>query len=415
MRPVPGTTYPPPGKAPKGTDGRPTRYCSRGLPGSPDGKKYILVLTDYFTKWACTFALPDAKASTCMRAMYDGFFADFGLPRQLHSDLGKNFESKLFYELCLLAGVNKSHTTAFHPQSDGQTERMNRTLLQMLKTTADDNPATWPQRSPTVTAAYRMTVHKTTGMTPNMAMLGREVMMPAALIARPPEEPHRTTVPFVRDFRNTPRDAHQRVRDATRSSARTQKLYYDERSKQAVFTEGQLVWMFWPRPPVRQKFRKLQRLWTGPWRIESFKSPLVVVLSEYGNSKIWRQMRSGLLPCNTPPPAVPEVDSGLPPDSQTPTDGQDIPDGDSQPLLGLAKDSQSWGDSESQSVYFGYVATCSCATASNSVGAIHLRLELSLYCSTARLWQEVWITIPTCVCKCCIICVDILPSYSRVL
>jgi len=129
---------------------------------------------------------------------------------------------------------------------------MNRTLLQMLKTTADDKQATWPQRLPTVMAAYRMTAHKTT---PNMAMLGREVMMPAALIARPPEEPHRTTVPFVRDLRDTLRDAHQRVRDASRSSARTQKQYYDERLRQTVFTEGQLV-----------------------WRIESFKSPLVMVL-----------------------------------------------------------------------------------------------------------------------------------------
>jgi len=179
-----------------------------------------------------------------MQAMYDGFFAAFSLTRQLHSDLGENFESKLFYELCLLAGVNKSHTTAFHLESDGQTERMIRTLLQMLKTTADDNPATWPQRLPTVMAAYRMTVHKTTGMIPNMAMLGREVMLPAAVIARPPEEPHRTTQPFVRDLRDTLRDAHQR-------------------SKQAVFTEGQLVWLFWPRPPVRQKFCKLQRLWTA--------------------------------------------------------------------------------------------------------------------------------------------------------
>jgi len=212
------------------------------LPATPDGKKYILVLTDYFNKWACAFALPDAEASTCMQAMYDGFFAAFSLTCQLHSDLGENFESKLFYELCLLAGVNKSHTTAFHLESDGQTERMIRTLLQMLKTTADDNPATWPQRLPTVMAAYRMTVHKTTGMIPNMAMLGREVMLPAAVIASPPEEPHRTTEPFVRDLRDTLRDAHQRL-------------------KQAVFTEGQLVWLFWPRPPVRQKFCKLQRLW----------------------------------------------------------------------------------------------------------------------------------------------------------
>jgi len=118
--------------------------------------------------------------------MHDGFFFEFGLPKQLHSDLGKNFESKLFYKLCFIAGVDKSHTTAFHPQSDGQTERMNRTCFQMLKTTADENPGTWLQRLATVMAAYRMTVHKTTAITPNMAMLGREVMMPAALIARPP-------------------------------------------------------------------------------------------------------------------------------------------------------------------------------------------------------------------------------------
>jgi len=99
--------------------------------------------------------------------MYDGFFSEFGLPKQLHSDLGKNFESKLLHELCLLAGVNKSHTTPFHPQSDEQTERMNRTLLQMLRTTADENPGTWPQRLATLMAAYRMIVHKTTGLTPN--------------------------------------------------------------------------------------------------------------------------------------------------------------------------------------------------------------------------------------------------------
>jgi len=43
-----------------------------------------------------------------------------------------------------------------------------------------------------------------------------------------------------------------------------------------------------------------------------------------------------------------EVDSGLPPNLPTPTDGQDIPDGDSQPLLGIEEDSQSWGDTESQ-------------------------------------------------------------------
>ena len=149
-------------------------------------------------------------------------------------------------------------------------------------------------------AAYRMTVHKTTGMTPNMAMLGREVMMSAALIARP-QRSH--TAPRCRlcAICDTLRDAHQQVRDATRSSARTQELYYDERSKQTAFAEGQLVWMFWPRPPVRQKFRKLQRLWTGPWRIESFKSPLVVVLKHTCKRARQTVHVDRLLPCNSPP------------------------------------------------------------------------------------------------------------------
>jgi len=152
--------------------------------------------------------------------------------------------------------------------------------------------------------------------------------------------------------------------------------------------------MFWPRPPVRQKFRKLQRLWTGPWRIESFKSPLVVVLKHTCKRARQTVHVDRLLPCNSPPPAVPEVDSGIPPDTQTPADGPDIPDGDSQPLLGLEEDSQSWGDSESQT-----------QPTSGTSRPVRVRrrptaMEL-LYC--------------TCVCKCCIICVDILSSYLRVL
>jgi len=250
------------GKLPKVFTGAPLDVVAvdilSGLPQTPDGMKYILVLTDYFTKWACAFALPDAEASTCMRAMYDGFFAQFGLPRQLHSDLGRNFESKLFHELCRLVGTTKSHTTPFHPQSDGQSERLVKSVVQMLKAVAQDYPATWPQRLPTVTAAYRKTVHKTTGVTPNITMLGREVMLPATLIACPPEEFHCITVPFVKtrrlpfvkNLRDALRDAHQRVREATKLSARTQKRCNDDRSKQTPFQEGQLVWLYWPRPPL---------------------------------------------------------------------------------------------------------------------------------------------------------------------
>ena len=162
-----------------------------------------------------------------MCVLYDNYFAKLGLPRQLHSDLGTNFESKLFRELCKLVGTHKSHMTGFHAQCDGQAERTNRSLLQMLKATAQEEPGSLPQRLPTLMAAYRMTTHKTTGITPNMTMLGREVILPASLIAKPPDEPLEPKVPFVKDFRDTLHNAHKRVRDAMHSSAQTQKSYYD--------------------------------------------------------------------------------------------------------------------------------------------------------------------------------------------
>jgi len=168
-------------------------------------------------------------------------------------------------------------------------------------------------------------------------------MMPAALIARPPEEPFTTSVPFVSNLRDTLRDAHGRVRNATKSSARSQKSYYDERAHVKSFDVGQLVWLYWPRPPVRQRFRKLQRLWTGPWRIEAFKSPLVVVIKH--TTKRTRQTVhvDRLLLCKAPLPAAPEVDSGVLPGSETATDELTTPNEGTQPLPGWDQDSQSWG------------------------------------------------------------------------
>jgi len=181
-----------------------------GLPTATDGSKYVLVVVDAFTKWVEIYALPDQKASTCMTAVYNGFLSRFGLPRQLHSDQGRNFESVLVRELCTLIGIHKIRTTPFHPRSDGLTERANRTLLQMLRAVTDEHPQEWPSKLPALLAAYRMSVHSTTVTTPNYAMLGREVLLPCTFIAAPPHD----TVPnieSVTDLRINLREAHHRI------------------------------------------------------------------------------------------------------------------------------------------------------------------------------------------------------------
>ena len=81
-----------------------------------------------------------------------------------------------------------------------------------------------------------------------------------------------------------------------------------------------MVWLFWPRPPIRQKFRKLQKLWTGPWKIESFKIPVAAVLTHTVKRTRQTVHVDRLLPCNISPPI--ETDFGNPPDVETPTDGK---------------------------------------------------------------------------------------------
>ena len=81
----------------------------------------------------------------------------------------------------------------------------------------------------------------------------------------------------------------------------------------------------------------------------SLESPLEVVIKHTAKRTRQTVHVDRLLLCKTPPPVVPEVDSGVPPDSETETDGLNTPDTETQSLPGMDQDSQSWGDTESQS------------------------------------------------------------------
>ena len=114
----------------------------------------------------------------------------------------------------------------------------------MLRATAEDNPADWPNRLPALLAAYRMTPHSSTTVSPNIAMFGREVLFPCTLIAAPPESDAPLSVPFVQTFRDTLRDAHARARRNLTNTARTQKRHFDARVKATQFAVGELVWLY---------------------------------------------------------------------------------------------------------------------------------------------------------------------------
>ena len=105
------------------------------LPCTAPGYRYILVATDLFTKWVEAFLLVDQTAVTVAQAFVKGCVLRFGQPSSLLrmlTDQGSNFESLLMKEVCALLGIKKIRTSPFHPQSDGQTERANRTIKEWI-------------------------------------------------------------------------------------------------------------------------------------------------------------------------------------------------------------------------------------------------------------------------------------------
>ena len=89
------------------------------VPPSGAEKQYILVVRDYFSKWPFAFAMTDQQADRFVQLLKENVFALVGPPTKLHSDQGRNFESRILSDLCAAFGVTKSRTTPYHPMGDG--------------------------------------------------------------------------------------------------------------------------------------------------------------------------------------------------------------------------------------------------------------------------------------------------------
>lgn len=128
-------------------------------------------------------ALPDARAETVAAKFVGEFVCRYGVPSELHSDQGSNFESEVSQEMCHILGISKTRTTAYNPMSDGLIERFNKTLINIVSTMIDPhkNHRDGDRYLPFATSAYRCRAQESIGESPNMMMLGREVTLPVDL------------------------------------------------------------------------------------------------------------------------------------------------------------------------------------------------------------------------------------------
>ena len=285
-------------------------------PTSRSSNVYILTVLDLFSKWAEAIPLRNKEAVTVARALSDVVFSRIGLPIQLLSDNGREFENTLMSELCRLLGIEKLKTTAYKASTNGAVERFHRTLNSMIAKVVAGNQRNWDELLPSVMAAYRSSRHEATGFTPNYLMFGREVRAPIDLVYGIPEEEaqhYDSHDAFVSDKVQKMRDAYKLTREHLGAGAERMKNYYDMRVKPTVFNRNTWVYYYNPRRYVG-KSPKWQKFYTGPFLIVRTFGSVNVVLQLNKRSRPFTAHVDKLKLCLGPTPVswlaeVPEEDS----------------------------------------------------------------------------------------------------------
>ena len=143
------------------------------LPLTQAGNKYIMTVTDYFSKWPEAKAIPSKEATSVAKFLYE-LFLRHGFCPIVISDQGREFCNRITDQLFALTGTEHRVTSAYHPQSNGLVERFNQTLVNALvKKTAEDQH-NWDRHIDTILFAYRTAKHDSTKMTPFFIMHLRE-------------------------------------------------------------------------------------------------------------------------------------------------------------------------------------------------------------------------------------------------
>uniref|UniRef100_A0A2N9HQ18 Uncharacterized protein n=1 Tax=Fagus sylvatica TaxID=28930 RepID=A0A2N9HQ18_FAGSY len=148
------------------------------LPRAPGNRQWLIVATDYFTKWVEAEPLVHITDADSKRFVWKNIITRFGIPRVLVSDNGSQFTSGPFREFCEQYDIRNHFSTPAYPQTNGQAESSNKTLLDGIKKRLEKAKGRWVEELPNILWTYRTTPRCSTGETPFSLTYGVEAVIP---------------------------------------------------------------------------------------------------------------------------------------------------------------------------------------------------------------------------------------------
>ena len=154
------------------------------LPRSSKQNSYVLVMCDHFTKWVQIYPMRKIQAKDVAKRVLS-FVCQLGLPEEILTDLGTNFQATMMQQLYDILDIHGLRTSAYHPETDGLSERFIHTLKTMIKAYSreENNQRDWDEKLQLLQFAYNTACHSTTKYSPYYLMYGRTPKIPIDLIS----------------------------------------------------------------------------------------------------------------------------------------------------------------------------------------------------------------------------------------
>ena len=232
------------------------------------GNRYIAIYCDHLTRWVEAVPFRRNTSGTIARMLVERICCRHGTPRVLLSDRGAPFLSELAHEVYRIMKVKKVSTASYNPQGNGLVEKFNRVIASMLSMYVDSKHTDWDVFVPYVVAAYNMTPHTSTKMSPFYMLYGREARLPVDVALRPRQP---LEAPDMEEYRRELveglRIAHECGREALRKSQQQREARMENGKNVPVFQEGDQVMVKTPALQSAGPTKKLLHLWQGPFRV----------------------------------------------------------------------------------------------------------------------------------------------------
>ena len=262
------------------------------FPLSHSGNKMIIVAVDYLTKWVELQALPSGKAEDVAEFLVKRIFLRHGSIGQLISDKGKCFLAEVTQSIIKKFHTNHKTTSSYHPQANGQCERMNHTLAAMLSMYVSGDHKDWDETLEYVGFAYNTARQESTGYSPFYLLYGREPVLPIDLElytdANPLLPQEEANKDYASRMASNLKAARLLVSIRMEHVKQRDKKQYDEKHREQQFEAGDLVLVYKPFRKVG-KAEKLLHRWLGPFRVVRRTTPVnyeVINLSGKGKTDI---------------------------------------------------------------------------------------------------------------------------------